>query len=387
MNKKIYKIIAIAVLISVCVFIALFSAACKKSDSQDIDRDLKEVEVAHPLIDSVVIYSDYPANLESESQAEVVARVIGRIISRHFEEGSYVKKGDLLFTIEPTVYEAGARQAMAQLESAKSQLDYAQKHYEALSQAFSEDAVSKMEVEQAKSSKDQAAASVKSAKAALEVQNVKLGYCRVTAPISGKISAAEFDVGAYVGGEGSPVKLAMIYDDADLTINFSIPELEYSKINSSIDGFNNSIFENIPVVISSSPEGDTNSTVYHAKLIYSSPNVEQSTGSMQLKAKIIDSSDKLLAGMYGKVKLPVNKEKDAILIRDASISTDQRGKYIYTLNDSNKVVYTPIEIGDLYQDSLRLVKSGINANTRYVTRAMMNVRSGEKIKPILVGGR
>ncbi|MDE5842849.1 MAG: efflux RND transporter periplasmic adaptor subunit, partial [Muribaculaceae bacterium] len=334
----------------------------------------------------VVIYSDYPAHLVSESQADIVARVNGKILSRHFKEGAYVNQGDLLFTIEPTTYQASARQAMAQLESAQSQLEYATKHYEALREAFAVDAVSQMEVEQAKSSKTQAEASVKSARAALEVQNVRLGYCSVTAPVSGKISAALFDVGAYVAGEGSPVTLATIYDDSKLTIDFTIPELEISRINANEGGFNNEIYKKFPVIISSSPDGDdSDGTKYYAELIYSSPNVDSSTGSLMLKAKIIDAADKLLTGMYGKVKLPVNNIKDGILIRDASISTDQRGKYIYTLNDSNKIVYTPIEIGDLYNDTLRLVKKGINSKTRYVTRAMMNVRAGETVKPIVVG--
>ncbi|MDE6559193.1 MAG: hypothetical protein K2K29_04855, partial [Muribaculaceae bacterium] len=163
-------------------------------------------------------------------------------------------------------------------------------------------------------------------------------------------------------------------------------ELEISRINANEGGFNNEIYKKFPVIISSSPDGDdSDGTKYYAELIYSSPNVDSSTGSLMLKAKIIDAADKLLTGMYGKVKLPVNNIKDGILIRDASISTDQRGKYIYTLNDSNKIVYTPIEIGDLYNDTLRLVKKGINSKTRYVTRAMMNVRAGETVKPIVVG--
>lgn len=381
--KNRYKTIGLILLFILCVFIALFASACKKGESSADENEPKKVEVATPMIDSVVIFTDYPANLVSESQADAVARVNGKILSRHFEEGSYVKKGDLLFVIDTSNYESSVRQAKAQLESALSQLEYASKHYDALREAFAVDAVSQMEVEQAKSSKLQAEASVKSAKAALDAQTLKLSYCRVTAPISGKITAAFFDAGAYVAGEGSPVKLATIYDDNNLTVNFSIPEMEYAAINSEGEGFKSSLFKQIPVEISSSPDNDGIPQTYYAELVYSSPNVETSTGSIPLKAKIKDASDRLLAGMYSKVKLPVSSVKDGILIRDASISTDQRGKYIYTLNDSNKVVYTPIEIGDLYHDSLRLVKSGITPQTRYVTRSMMNVRAGEKVVPVL----
>ncbi|MDE6810994.1 MAG: efflux RND transporter periplasmic adaptor subunit [Muribaculaceae bacterium] len=385
MKIKKHHIWSLILLFLICVFIAFFSSGCKKKGGEANNSQLKKIEVAYPKVDSVIIYADYPAHLVSESQADIMARVNGKILTRHFREGSYVRQGDLLFTIEPTTYEASVRQSLAQLESARSQLEYASRHYEALKEAFAVDAVSQMEVEQAKSSKIQAEASVKSAKAALDVHKIMLGYCKVTAPVSGKISSALYDVGAYVAGEGSPVKLASVYDDNNLTINFTIPEIEYSRINSIDGGLNNEVYRNIPVIISSSPDANEPGNLYHASLIYSSPNVDSSTGSLMLKAKILDSADNLLTGMYGKVKLPINKVKDGILILDSSISTDQKGKYVYTLNDSNKIVYTPIVTGDLYNDSLRLVKSGISPKSVYVTRAMMNVRSGEKVQPVIVG--
>lgn len=368
-----------------CVLFAFFASGCKKkSDKADMADMVKSVEVARPMVDSVDIYADYPANLESESQADVVARVNGVILQRHYEEGAYVRKGQLLYTIEAKDYQSNVSQARAQVESARSQLDYANKHYAALNEAFAADAVSQMEVEQALSSKRQAEAALRSAQAALEAQNIKLGYCSVTAPISGKISASSVDVGAYVGGAVNPVKLATIYDDNNLTVNFSIPESEYSVAASNPQGFGASIYQNFPVVISASPDVDDNSPVYHARLSYQAPDVDPSSGVVAMKAKIIDPGTDLKAGMYGKVKFPVSSVSNGILVRDASISTDQRGKYLYTLNDSNRVVYTPVEVGELYHDSLRLVKKGISPSTRYVTRAMISVRNGEKVSPVLV---
>ena len=386
-HKKL-RIIYVILLVLLCVFIALFSSACKNKEenANSMEGAVKDVEVALPLVDSVVVYADYPANLVSESQADVVARVNGNIVSCHFKEGSYVTKGQLLYTIEPSSYLTGVNQAKAQLESALSQLDYADKHYAALKDAFTMDAVSQMEGEQALSSKKQAEASVKSARMALEAQNIKLGYCKITAPISGKITSSALDAGNYVAGEGSPVKLASIYDDSNLTVQFSIPESRYSEIAHQQLGFNAPVYNNFPVVISTSPDVEENSTMYYASLVYQAPNVNPASGEVVMKAKVNTTGDELRAGMYGKVKLPIASVKDGILVRDASISTDQRGKYLYTLNDSNKVVYTPIEIGELYHDSLRLVKKGIKPGSRYVTRAMISVRNGEKVNPVMGNG-
>lgn len=87
--------------------------------------------------------------------------------------------------------------------------------------------------------------------------------------------------------------------------------------------------------------------------------------------------------MYVSIDLPYGTEPKAILIRDAAIGTDQLGKYVYLVNDSNKIVYTPIEIGQLYQDTLRIVTKGLTPNDRYVTKALLTVRNGQTIKPVL----
>lgn len=368
----------------ICFFIAFFSAGCKKKSDAAPDREVKSVEVANPVTDSVIIYADFPANLVSESQADVVAKVDGNILSSHFTEGSYVSKGQLLYIIDSSNYTPGVKQANAQLESALSQLDYAAKHYAALNEAFEMDAVSQMEVEQAHSAKVQAEAAVKSARSALDAQHTKLGYCRIVAPISGKITSSIKDPGSYVAGDGNPVVLATIYDDSNLTIDFSIPEYQYAQAASLPSGLNSEVYRSFPVELSASADGSGASSVYQAALVYSSPNVEVTSGSIKMKAKILNPGNDLKAGMYGKVKFPINTVSDGILIRDASISTDQRGKYIYTVNDSNKVVYTPVEVGELYRDSLRLIKKGVKPDTRYVTRAMISVRNGETIKPVLI---
>jgi multidrug efflux pump subunit AcrA (membrane-fusion protein) len=91
----------------------------------------------------------------------------------------------------------------------------------------------------------------------------------------------------------------------------------------------------------------------------------------------------LRPGMYATVNMPAETLNQAILVKDASIGTDQLGKYLYVVNDSNKVVYTPIKVGDLYQDSLRIVNSGIDKNSRYVTTALLKVRDGMKVNPIM----
>lgn len=370
------------ILFLICFAVAFIASGCKKREKPE--SSVPTVEVALPLVDSVTIYNEYPATIVTESQADVVAKVNGQILSRNFQPGSYVKKGQLLYVIESKTYSAAVGEAKAQLQSAQSQLEYATKHLAALQEAYASDAVSEMEVAQARSARAEAAAAVNSARATLESQSIRLGYCRITAPVSGKITESLLDVGEYVSGEGAPVKLATIYNDADLKVSFTIPENEYASISSKGDGFKAPPFSDMPLIVSASPSGEDGAPVYKAALDYEAPNVESSSGSVTLIARLKSPGEYLRSGMYGKIKLPVSTLPKGILVRDVSLSTDQRGNYLYTLNDSDRIVYTPVKVGDLYQDTLRLVLSGIGPHTRYVTRAMISVRNGEKVMPKLI---
>ena len=101
---------------------------------------------------------------------------------------------------------------------------------------------------------------------------------------------------------------------------------------------------------------------------------------MELKCRIKNTYNELKPGMFVQVKLPYASTSDAILVKDSSIGSDQLGKYLYVVNDSNKVVYTPIKVGDVYQDSMRIVLSGLTPKSRYVTKALLKVRDGMTVK-------
>ncbi len=105
---------------------------------------------------------------------------------------------------------------------------------------------------------------------------------------------------------------------------------------------------------------------------------------MELRCRIQNPYGELKAGMYVKIKLPYGTDTNAILVKDSSIGSDQLGKYLYVVNDSNRVVYTPIKTGDLYQDSMRVVISGLSPKSRYVTKALLKVKNGMTVNPKVV---
>lgn len=337
------------------------------------------IDVTLPVVDTITLSSVYPGYLSANASVDVVARVNGQILTKNYTSGTFVKKGDVLFTIDPSTYQDQLQQAQAALATAQSTLSYAREHYEAVNKALESEAVSKMEVEQAKSSYQQAEASVRNASASLETARRNLGYCTVVAPITGIAADNNMSAGNYVSGQNSPVALTTIYDITSLSANFAIEDSRYQDIVNARESKDSLDFTTIPVTFEQPLPHS-----YSGYVSYLAPSLSNSTGTMTAKVKIQNPYNELRPGMYVKVDLPYKKIPGAVLVRDASLGSDQLGRYLYVVNDSNKVVYTPVTVGDIYNDSLRVILKGIRPTDRYVTKAMLKVRNGMEIKPRLI---
>ena len=343
-----------------------------------MEEGVRPVDVAEAYTDSVVLYNTYPGYLKAEYYAEVVGLVNGRLLTMNYSSGQYVTKGQTLFTIDPTLYIDALNRAEATLKSNESNLSYSKSHYEAVLKALEDNAVSRMEVLQAESDYNQAQASVNDSKAALHTAQVNYGYCTVTAPISGYITNNALSIGNYITGADSPVKLAEIYDNTHLYANFDVEDASYKKMTEGNRTIEDKLYKDVPLNFQ---EPLKNS--YRADLTYVAPAVDRNTGTLTLQGKITNKDNELKEGMYVTISLPYGANPKAILVKDAAIATDQIGKYMYVVNDSDVIVKKRIEVGEIYRDSLRVINKGIEAGDKYITKALLTVRAGEKVKPIL----
>lgn len=357
------------------VLAMLFTVSCKKKTEAHEVR-AQAIDVAIPEIDSVVLFHTYPGVLKADRQADVVARVDGTLMSMHYSGGDWVTEGQLLFNIEDDNYRDAVQRARASVATAESELEYATQHYQALCRALETEAVSRMEVAQGESAMETAQAALNSARAQLNTSLTSLGYCSIRAPFSGHISSNRSSVGAYISGAAQPAVLATIYADQILTATFSIEDATFLDVLRSNIEENGIDYQHMPLHFV-----DTLSHRYTGRLNYMAPAIDPSTGTMVIEAKVDNSENELRTGMFVSIDLPVGFLERAILIKDSAISSDQRGKYVYTVNDSNQVVYTPVEVGQLVRDSLRVVNSGLDANSRYVTKALLRVRPGMTVDP------
>ena len=337
------------------------------------------VEVAKPVVKDVTLTRDYPGYLTAETSIDVVGRVNGTLLSKNYPSGERVKKGQTLFVIDPTLYQNAVKQAEAALKTAQANLVYAQSNYDRMKEAIKSDAVSRIQLVQAESNVESCEAAVSNAEAELKTARTNLSYCYIKSPIDGIADLAEYSDGAYISGEGSPVKMTTVYKDDKMYSYFDISDNQYLA------------FELLRAADTKIPQADhyvtlrvgtDGSKTWRGKLNYLSPSFSLTTGTMRLRAELDNPDGILKPGLYVSVTLPYATAEKAVLVDNASIGTDQLGKFLYVVNDSNVVNSRHIEIGQLVDDGMRIVTSGLSPNERYVTKALMKVRQGMKIQPI-----
>ncbi|MDE7153686.1 MAG: efflux RND transporter periplasmic adaptor subunit [Muribaculaceae bacterium] len=351
-------------------------ASCGNGKSTTETGEIPEIAVAPVITDSITIYKTYPGTVTASSSVDLVPRASGNLVKVYFKGGDFVRKGQVLFSIEDTQYRNAVQQASAQLATAQSNLEYARTHYEAMAKALLSDAVAQIEVAQAKNALQECEAAVNNAKAQLETARTNLSYCTITAPIDGHITSSSPSAGSYLSA-GSGEVLATIYEDSSMNANFFIEDAAVLRMFNNQNGRDKIDYTAIPVAFA-----DTLPHKYTGNLTYMSPNVDESTGTLKLQAKVNNPYGELRNGMYASISLPYKFDPEAMLVKDAAIGSNQLGKYLYIVNDSDEVIYTPITVGDLYADTLRVVTSGIKPGQRYVTKALLKVRDGMKVKPV-----
>lgn len=357
-------------------------AGCSKrgSDSATSAGEVLPIQVAHPMVKDVVLTRQYPGYLSADAAVEVMCRVSGQLTQSNVSAGQRVRKGDVLWLIDPTPYRDAVRQAEATLKTAQAELAYAQSSYERMQEVIKSEAVSEIQLLQAEANVKKCEAALHSAEASLNTARTDLGYCQIVAPIDGQITKGNYSVGAYIPGGGSPVAMATIYKDDIMYANFTVADNQWLRQLLVEELTKHSADSTYYVTVRL---GEGGALKWQARLDYLSPNISLSTGTLDVRAVLTDPSHLLKAGSYVTITLPVGRMSDALLVPDASIGTDQLGKYLYVVSDSGVVHYRHIETGELIDDTLRIVKAGLRPTDLYVTQALLKVREGMHVSPVL----
>ena len=336
------------------------------------------VTVAPPLRQSVRRYLEATGNTAAINTANLVARVAGFVQKINYSDGDHVKEGALLFTIEPESYELKFKQSQAAEASAKATLDKAEADYQRQAELASRGTASKAALDNATANRDTALAALKQAEINTRLAAINDGYTRVAAPFDGVVTARKVSVGEYVGAT-SPTVLATIVQFNPIYVNFTINEQEVLMVREILrqEGIKPEDLKKVPIEVGLQSEEQY---PHKGTLDYAAPNVDASTGTLAVRAILQNPNRALLPGYFVRVRVPLPRETDALLVPDAALGSDQGGRYLLVVNKDDVVEQRKVGIGPVV-GALRVIEKGLNADDRVVVSGILRAIPGQKVNP------
>jgi RND family efflux transporter MFP subunit len=369
--------------IALTVVVSTALSGCK-SEARDANAAAPpQVSVAAALERNVTEWDEFTGRLEAIESVEVRPRVTGYIDTVNFQEGSVVKKGDLLFVIDQRPYRAQLDKARAELTRATAGLELAKSDVTRSEKLLAIKAVSQEEYDQRINASREAQANVGAARAAAETARLDFEFTRVTAPISGRVSKAFVTAGNLVtGGSSAATLLTTVVSVDPIYVSFDGDEqvyLKYAELarrgerSSSRDAAN-------PVQMGLANEDGYPHT---GAMTFVDNQVDPRTGTIRARAKFDNKDGYFTPGLFARVKLLGHNSYKAVLVDDRAIGTDQSQKFVYVVDASNTITYRTVKVGRL-QDGLRIVNQGLTAGETVVVNGLQRVRPGAVVKPELV---
>jgi len=337
-----------------------------------------EVPVVQVMQQNVALESEYTGQTYGESDVEIRSRVEGWVLSMPFREGSMVRKGQLLYTIDPLPYRNTVDKAAAGLADANGMMIKAKNDLDRIEPLAAIGAVSQRELVAAQASFTSSKAMVESYEASLRNAKIELGYCNVVAPISGMIGISKFKVGDYVT-KGPQFIMNTVSSIDNIRIRFTISEMEYLRITRLMQKMGASIGERGDVVKMILADA----TLYplKGKMNFANREIDPSTGALTLEAQFKNTDNILRPGQYVKLKLVTEFRDNALLIPQRAVNEMQGLYQVYTVGDSNKIDLKLIKLGPAYNMSY-IVEIGLTSQDRIVIGGTQLLRNGSIIKPI-----
>jgi len=337
-----------------------------------------KVVVAQPLQQPVTRYIEVTGNTQSISTVDLEARVQGFLEQINYVDGALVKKDSVLFVIQRNTYEAQLAQAKATLAGNQAAQLNAQIEYDRQAQLQQQQVSTQAKLDDAKQKLDQAIAGVDSAKANLEIAQINLGYTEVAAPFDGIATRHLVNVGALVGYAG-PTKLATVVQVDPIYVYFNISETIVLRIKEGLAKQGKTLRDvhEVPVEIGTQTESGY---PHKGKLDYVAPQVDPSTGTLEVRG-IFDNKDlALLPGLFVRVRVPVQRIDKGILVEDIAIGTNQLGEYVLIVGKDNTVEQRQVKLGQI-SGGLRVVESGLTGDEWVITEGLQRAVPGNKVDP------
>jgi RND family efflux transporter MFP subunit len=360
--------------------VAFGLAACARNEAAETPPAPPAIRASKVISKSISEYDEFTGRFEAVERVEVRPRVSGYVTAAQFQQGHEVKKGDILYVIDPRPYQATLKHAQAELARARTQLALAESEHTRAGKLVAERAISQEEFDARTSGNEQAAANLEAAKAAVESAALDLSFTEVRSPISGLVGRAEITAGNLVSA-GQTLLTTVVSIDP-IYVSFDGDEQVYLKnVGLELRGeLKSNRTGNNPLWVGLS---DEQGHPHEGHMVFLDNELDPNTGTIHARGLFANKDRRFTPGMFARVKVIGSGQYDALLINDSAIGTDQSVKFVLKVGAENKVEYAPVKLGPLV-DGLRVVREGLKADDVILVKGLQQVRPGMPVSPQLV---
>ncbi|MDD5199595.1 MAG: efflux RND transporter periplasmic adaptor subunit [Terrimicrobiaceae bacterium] len=348
-------------------FLALAAPACQKS--KPAATPPLPVTFAAATTGDVPLYLDTFGNCVAIASVTIVPQVTGILSQTQFAEGTAVKKGGVIFQIDPQPYEAALTQAQGNLESAKANLLNAQQDLARQQKLYQTKVADVQEFQNAQAAAQAAQGSVLAGEAALKTAQINLGYCTISSPIDGRTGPYLINTGNLVTANQS--KLVNIQTQSPIYVDYTVSESDLPQLRQWLDGDGLEVDITIP--------GDAD-YIGRGTLRFIDNQVASGTGTLEMRATLPNADLRLLPGQFVNVRLILTTLKGAILVPATAVLVGQTGDYVFVLQADNTVAIRPVKKGQREGDNV-LIESGLAAGEKVITSGQIGLAQGVKVAP------
>jgi membrane fusion protein (multidrug efflux system) len=333
-----------------------------------------EVTVMTATQEALPVSWEYVGQTAGSREVEVRARVTGILLSRNFTEGSRVKKGQSLFTIDPKPFEAALARAVADLAAAEARYEQAQRNAARLKPLYAEKAVSQKENDDAVSAEEIGAADVKAAQARLVEARLNLSYTKVESPLSGITTRALPSEGTLVSGPG--VLLTSVVQVDPIWVNFGIPDNEQARIQKDTQAGILQLPRSFEVELRLA---DGSVYAHKGKLEFRDVRVSTQTGTREARAELPNPDGALNPGQFVRVVLKGASLPNAVTVPQRAVMEGPQGKFVYVVDEKSTAQPRPVEAGQWTGDRW-VITSGLKGGERVIVDGVMKIGPGAPVK-------
>ena len=359
---------------------AALLSGCDEQRNQYVPPPPPKVTVAKPVQQPVTLYLEFTGNTLAFQTVQLQARVEGYLLEdRHFREGDEVKKGDPLFTIQPEQYQAQFQQALADVQAQQAALDHAETELKRYSRLFEQKAAAATDVDNWRYQRDSAKAALMNAQAQVDLAKLNLSYTRVTAPIDGRMGRRLVDPGNLVGAGGQKTPLAEINQINPVYAYFTVNERDLLRVRKLQQESGVGDYRSRPIPAYAGLANDPGYP-HEGRIDFAAITVDPTTGTLLLRAIFPNEDRKILPGLFARIRLPVGREADAILVPEVALGFDQLGRYVLVVNDKNVVERRQVITGP-EENGMIVIDSGLKVDDRVIVNGLQRAIPGREVSP------